>query len=93
MHLQVGQIVRGSLTLYDTFKALAPKGLVLKFHEASPGNPIIKYVNGEYMYISEVHGNEPMDGAWMCLRDSAWEFIVIKSPISKITRTKALYDN
>lgn len=93
MHLQVGQIVRGSLTLHDTFKTLALKGLVLKFHETPSGNPIIKYVDGEYMYISEVYGSEPMDGAWMCLRDSSWEFTVMKSPISKITCTKVLYDN
>lgn len=92
MHLQVGQIVRGSRTLHDTFKVLAPKGLVLKFNGV-PHEPILTYKNNKYMYIAEPYETEPMDGAWMCLKDSSWEFTVMKSPISKITRTKVLYDN
>ena len=92
MRLQVGQIVRGSYDLHDTFKTLAPKGLILKFHE-EPGNPVVKYVDGEYIFIREFCDDAPMDSAWMCLRDPSWEFIVIESPILRITRTKVLYDN
>lgn len=92
MHLQVGQIVRGSRTLHDIFKVLAPKGLVLKF-KGVPHEPILTYENKEYVYIAELCEPEPMYRAWDCLKDSSWEFTVMKSPISKITRTKALYDN
>ena len=91
MHLQVGQIVRGSHDLHNTFKTLAPKGLVLKFHETLY-EPIVKYVDGEYMYISEYYGTEPMDWAWDCLNDLSWSFVVVGTPISKIIRTKVLHD-
>lgn len=90
MQFTIGTTYKGSQSLCEAFKQLAPRGLILEIID-SRYTPTLYYSEGRYLYESD-HTIEVMDGAWNALQNTDINFKVVNQPLLRYTTTKALHD-
>ena len=90
MQFTVNSVHRGSISLVNAFKALAPRGLTLRIDDGTSAK--IYFKDGEYWYKYGNWEPEVMEGAWYALESPSISLTVLKSPITHISKPKDFND-